>query len=1632
MNKNHLKLSSYHEKNKNISLSQTNRYIDKKGLYHLKNNLLEKNTNNNISIPFSQSYRILNYIEKCNNKKTDENKKKKLSKKIKRKYRDNPFKSIPLNLKKSLLNNNYENKSILNDYKNISLIKRFESSSKSKNDIKLSEMNIQFYEIQKWWKNMFLIIKIQKYLRGFLFRKKFIEKLQYDFLIINLLVKIDLIYKKLWLKKVYYKLKYYSKFNRFLCLLKKIGDKTIIKSSLKKWNNNIILSKKLFQNIIFIELIRKIAKLINKQDFIFQLINIFKTIYEMNNLFTQTISKSGTVFTITNAKDNINSSNLSIQYISEKNYNSQNSNYDQDKSLVSCNFSISNIFFDNINNYTETYNSNNLSLTPNTINSFKLTERVTLNNKSFKNDLPENTNSYKEILVNYFKLWYNNINIDQNRKQKIQSIIKSVTIQKYFENYKINKSKKEFKEIIFKLKKKILKEKLNKYFEIWIQVSNKNKRIYNKLISKFKKKKIKKIIIQPRIIKNNHNNLNKELKNNYLLFKKELLFNVLMKWKIKNNYHKTLLSLYKKSIIKSLIKLKINTLNNNFYLKNNSIIIKNRINYLNRLFDVYKISNKRLFFKKWFNYINPLKKMKNENMEDKYNQSNSQIIKNKIKYNSDSRKGEKDRNKEDHKKSKKTLVFRFKKKNQINSSFYALETPENNNEQTNFINENYEMMKNKMEKKKSYQNIYLTTPQKKYKNMKKKKDLYMKNLDNSSIIDKETFSIFKTPTVFVKTLNNSNKKEKNNYYGNKYSKTEENVKSKNKIKLSDSLNFRDNKNLLINKKNIIKEISTSPTFRENKKIDFELKNENIINKNLFEQFQSMNSLTQQNQENSEKDDSVKSKRKNTDDLIENLTMMNNNNYYHNTDYNNHNYNNTTNYYINKGNKKVINDLSHRNINFNDKINKLKSVFQKLLLINRKFMLKQIIDTWRTINGYSSFEISDRSKQSSSLSYIKIDSSSILNVIGDNLGMNKINDEKKKVSVIKKISNINTLSKRSFSISPLKIKDCMKKNQSKYHINLNYLSNSENNNIVKTENTERVSLKKHNTNQNIFDKNNSSMKYSNNSSMNFKDEKEIIKFNEEVYNISNYHPPQKIKEIVIENLNFNKQILKEKEEQRENEFNFENNEKIMRSNRSFGSINQDQNYNINNYFFDNNQIYNNNTFGNCNSTEMQNQKDLNNKKQNYQISDFNIFSPKKNLSSNNLFQYKPPHVSGMTFTKKIIRNSDKHLTYSNSNSNLINTNNQNKNNQIYLQSNMEKCNKNQNNFQNKIYMKRINNISHPKNINKSYHQPLTMNTLFNENNNKYPYTINNNIITNNITFSNPYNFFNKYEKNEQEHLPTVQSETISSSFNNSLNGIPLIENHQEKLNSIKYSNESYIVSKDSKNMRMKGNFEEFINNNSNNIFYKNQKSQIQNSEYPIKKNDEIKEEEISINKIIQKNDEKIDNIIYSSKNNNNNQSIVKRYKHKKPFSISFPIKLNTPTKSSSYNNVGDKTKNDSHKFEFINEGENLMNCQSAKNINFNRVFSPNLLKKNNVEHKSLKITYKLKDINTNQLPPNSKRDDGNKVNQEKLYVYSIVKKTLNREKSSNYFSKKNFPNNNTFSKSPRLESKTKENLNNIEE
>ena len=50
--------------------------------------------------------------------------------------------------------------------------------------------------------------------------------------------------------------------------------------------------------------------------------------------------------------------------------------------------------------------------------------------------------------------------------------------------------------------------------------------------------------------------------------------------------------------------------------------------------------------------------------------------------------------------TKRTLVLCFKKKHQVlNNTVDNLEEPEILSEEKNFINENYEMMKNQMEKK---------------------------------------------------------------------------------------------------------------------------------------------------------------------------------------------------------------------------------------------------------------------------------------------------------------------------------------------------------------------------------------------------------------------------------------------------------------------------------------------------------------------------------------------------------------------------------------------------------------------------------------------------------------------------------------------------------------------------------------------------------------------------------------------------------------------------------------------------------------------------------------------------------------------------------------------------------------------
>ena len=256
--------------------------------------------------------------------------------------------------------------------------------------------------------------------------------------------------------------------------------------------------------------------------------------------------------------------------------------------------------------------------------------------------------------------------------------------------------------------------------------------------------------------------------------------------------------------------------------------------------------------------------------------------------------------------------------------------------------------------------------------------------------------------------------------------------------------------------------------------------------------------------------------------------------------------------------------------------------------------------------------------------------------------------------------------------------------------------------------------------------------SNNNNTEIDDDIDNININKELENLSKFKPPSKIKEIVIENLNLNKH-----NDQRNDDFytGYNNNiivEDERRLNHSLSNYELGQDFYMNNLNLTQNYIYtpinerfikfshnpNNEVLGypmpvdQINNFEFRrnNSNNIPNFEQSNEFENNNVNNTfhKKTFSSNNLYQYKHPHLSGMTFTKKIIPNSDVSFSYSNNNFNLRDSQNFNSNNQLNLTLNNGISNSCiPNNFGNKIYMRRVN-ICPPKNLNKSYIQQIGVN------------------------------------------------------------------------------------------------------------------------------------------------------------------------------------------------------------------------------------------------------------------------------------------------------------------------------------
>ena len=139
--------------------------------------------------------------------------KKNNSKVLSNKQTDNYLTPIPMNPKKSIIKNNYDKKALNNAQKTAVFLRRVEYSTnmrKNNQSKKINPENLRkIIIIQKWWKTLYLIILLQKNIRGFLSRTKLIESLEKQESFINMLLHIHYLHKKIvfrrFLRKLFYK-----------------------------------------------------------------------------------------------------------------------------------------------------------------------------------------------------------------------------------------------------------------------------------------------------------------------------------------------------------------------------------------------------------------------------------------------------------------------------------------------------------------------------------------------------------------------------------------------------------------------------------------------------------------------------------------------------------------------------------------------------------------------------------------------------------------------------------------------------------------------------------------------------------------------------------------------------------------------------------------------------------------------------------------------------------------------------------------------------------------------------------------------------------------------------------------------------------------------------------------------------------------------------------------------------------------------------------------------------------------------------------------------------------------------------------------------------------------------------------
>ena len=507
LNKSQLKLASFIKNHKDVTLQGTKRFMDKSGEYYLKNVQMQ-NRRHDFNYHKRGSLNNPQNLENCLNNDNALKIKKRASK-IVTLLPENSLTPIP---KKE------------GCAENAITIRRLEYATSMKkklikdNDEKEDEKKIIF--IQQWWKTMHKVIKLQKNLRGFIFRKKLMNNLEHQEKLYQFITEFDNIYNyhlfrqfmdNLKKKRDYEKAKLMEKYEDFgekIDNLEKMHLLKNLRKCVQKWKQINKKQKKLaLENLVSkinnllqikfnnkkLDTIKKI-NLKTKQEAIFldDKVKKFREKKAKEKFIRNLIRMHKLKKILDKINNKINKNNIKksldklIRYKNISNSLDKLNKILQDKIKKNTLNDLKNIyFFEKINDLIEKHNN-------------KLDNEAT---KEFFNKLKKIFNTKK--LIQNLHQWKNITNDINNRKNILNKLIqykkeelakkqKPELIDFKFDNSLLKMPKIDEMNILTKQLNNITiynnNKKLKKYFEIWKEYI-KNKEVKDKLF-KYQMKKI--------------------------------------------------------------------------------------------------------------------------------------------------------------------------------------------------------------------------------------------------------------------------------------------------------------------------------------------------------------------------------------------------------------------------------------------------------------------------------------------------------------------------------------------------------------------------------------------------------------------------------------------------------------------------------------------------------------------------------------------------------------------------------------------------------------------------------------------------------------------------------------------------------------------------------------------------------------------------------------------------------------------------------------------------------------------------------------------------------------------------------------------------------------------------------------